>query len=110
LRAEEQRAAPGLARLARWLREQMEDSLKEEQATLPPGSDAVQIMTVHAAKGLEFPVVAIMKMDRIVGRRSFARLLVKKAGERLLKSDAVLLHEPNPGQVVVRVRHPQRPH
>jgi ATP-dependent helicase/nuclease subunit A len=109
IRAEEQRAAPGLARLARWLRAQMDDSLKEEQATLAPGSDAIQIMTVHAAKGLEFPVVAIMKMDRMVGRCSFARLLVKNAGERLLKRDAAFLQEPRPGTVVVKVRHPRRP-
>jgi ATP-dependent helicase/nuclease subunit A len=109
IRAEEARSAPGLTRLARWLRDQMNDSLKEEQATLSPQDDAVQIMTVHAAKGLEFPVVAVMKMERMVDRRAPLRLLVKNAGERLLPRDTALFAEPRTGTVAVRVRHPRRP-
>jgi ATP-dependent helicase/nuclease subunit A len=109
IRAEEGRSAPGLARLARWLRAQMNDFLKEEQATLAPEDDAVQIMTVHAAKGLEFPVVAVMKMERQVDRGSHGRLLVKNAHERLLPGDATLFSEPRVGTVAVKVRHPRRP-
>lgn len=109
IRTEEGRSAPGLARLARWLRDQMNDSLKEEQATLAPEGDAVQIMTVHAAKGLEFPVVAVMKMERQVKRHSAARLLVKNAHERLLQGDAGLVAEPRAGTVAVKIRHPRRP-
>jgi ATP-dependent exoDNAse (exonuclease V) beta subunit len=109
IRREEGRFAPGLARLARWLRDQMNDSLKEEQATLAPEGDAVQIMTVHAAKGLEFPVVAVMKMERQVARRSSARLLVKNRHEPLLHRHAAHLPEPSPGTVAVKVRHPRRP-
>jgi ATP-dependent helicase/nuclease subunit A len=109
IRVEERQSVPGLARLARWLRQHMEDSLKEEQAGLAPGTDAVQIMTVHAAKGLEFPVVAVMKMERKVDRHSYARLLVKNAGDRLLPGDEGLLAEPPPGTVVIKVRHPRRP-
>ena len=109
IRAEERQFAPGLARLARWLRQHMDDSLKEEQAGLAPGTDAVQIMTVHAAKGLEFPVVAVMKMERKVDRHSYARLLVKNAGDHLLPDDASFLAEPKPGTVAVKVRHPRRP-
>lgn len=108
IRAEEGRSAPGLAGLARWLRERMNDSLREEQAGLALGGDAIQIMTVHAAKGLEFPVVAVMKMERTVDQRSRARLLVKNAGERLLRCDAAL-GEPRTGTVAVRIRHPRRP-
>jgi ATP-dependent helicase/nuclease subunit A len=109
VRAEDGQSAPGLARLARWLHEQMGNSLKEEQAPLSPGSNAVQIMTVHAAKGLEFPVVAVLKMERQVDRRSNARLLVKNVGERLLQRDAGFIAEPKPGTVAVKVRHPRRP-
>src|SRR5439155_12291193 len=108
VRAEEARSTPGLARLARWLCDQMNDSLREEQAGLTIGGDAVQIMTVHAAKGLEFPVVAVMKMERKVDQPARARLLVKNAGERLLAGDADL-GDPRPGTVAVKVRHPRRP-
>jgi ATP-dependent helicase/nuclease subunit A len=109
IRAEETQSAAGLARLARWLRQHMDDSLKEEQATVAPGTDAVQIMTVHAAKGLEFPVVAIMKMERKVDRYSHPRLLVRNAGDRLLPCHPTRLTQPRPGTVAVKVRHPRRP-
>src|SRR5947209_6539585 len=109
IRAEDGQSLPGLSRLARWLHEQMSNSLKEEQATLSPGSNAVQIMTVHAAKGLEFPVVAVMKMERKVDRRSNARLLVSNVGEPLLPRDAEFVAQPKPGTMAVKVRHPRRP-
>jgi len=50
IRAEESRSAPGMARLARWMRAQVDDALRDEQAVLAAGQDAVQIMTVHAAR------------------------------------------------------------
>jgi len=109
VRAEDMESAPGLSRLARWLSEEMDNALKEEQATLPPGSNAVQIMTVHAAKGLEFPVVAVMKMEREVDRRPNSRLLVKSESEGSLRGDAGLITEPKRGTVAVKVRHPRRP-
>ena len=56
-------SALGLGRLARRLREQVNELEKEGQANLAGDEDAVQIMTVHAAKGLEFPVVAVLKME-----------------------------------------------
>jgi len=37
---------------------------REAQASTTPGSDAVRVMTIHAAKGLEFPVVCIPFLDR----------------------------------------------
>jgi ATP-dependent exoDNAse (exonuclease V) beta subunit len=109
IRAEEDRSAPGLSRLARWLRAQVDDSEKEEQATLAPGQDAVQIMTVHAAKGLEFPVVAVMKMERQLGRSRYSRLLVKSERDLLVPPDEEEIPDVRPGTLAVVVRHPQRP-
>jgi len=37
---------------------------REAQAATTTGSDVVRVMTVHAAKGLEFPVVALPFLDR----------------------------------------------
>ncbi len=41
------------------LREQAEDGQSGEAPTLEEGSDGVRMMTVHKAKGLEFPVVIL---------------------------------------------------
>jgi ATP-dependent helicase/nuclease subunit A len=91
-------AALGLGRLARRLREQIDEFEKEGQANLAGDDDAVQIMTVHAAKGLEFPVVAVLKME--VGLRP--------RGPELLVEDQE--HGPDPvGTVYVNVRHPRHP-
>src|SRR6266478_1933685 len=109
IRAEEKRSAPGLGRLARWMRDQVDDSLKEEQAVLAAGQDAVQIMTVHGAKGLEFPVVAVMKMERLVDRSRNPRLLVKSESDRLLEGDERDFHSIRAGTLSVSIRHPQRP-
>ncbi|MBY0525748.1 MAG: UvrD-helicase domain-containing protein [Gemmataceae bacterium] len=109
IRQQEDRGALGLASLARWLRRQVDDSPREEQATLAPGQDAVQIMTVHAAKGLEFPVVALMKMERKATWPSARRLMVKTAWDDLLPADAVALPPPAPCTVTVVIRHPLRP-
>jgi len=109
IRAEEKRSAPGLGRLARWMRDQVDDSLKEEQAVLSAGQDAIQIMTVHAAKGLEFPVVAVLKMERLVDRSRYPWLLVKSESDRLLEGDEKDFPSTRPGTLSVSVRHPERP-
>jgi ATP-dependent helicase/nuclease subunit A len=109
IRAEESRSAPGLARLARWMRDQVEDSYREEQASLTAGQDAVQIMTVHAAKGLEFPVVAVMKMERRIVGGPGKPLHVKTEWDELLAADGNELGPVPPGTLAVRIRHPQRP-
>ena len=42
----------------------IEEEEREGQATTQLTTDAVEIMTVHAAKGLEFPVVILPNLDR----------------------------------------------
>ncbi len=42
----------------------IEEEEREGQATTQLTSDAVEIMTIHAAKGLEFPVVILPNLDR----------------------------------------------
>ncbi|HEV3204495.1 MAG TPA: UvrD-helicase domain-containing protein [Gemmataceae bacterium] len=109
IRAEEEQSGPGLARLTRLLRQQVDNSLKEAQASLALGPNAIQIMTVHAAKGLEFPLVAVMKMERKADSGSYPPLMVVSESDVLLAEDAKTLGRPNPGTVSVRIRHPKRP-
>src|SRR5439155_3850651 len=109
IRSEESRSAAGMARLARWMRDQVDDALRDEQAVLAAGQDAVQIMTVHAAKGLEFPVVAVMKMERKVDGSQSLRLLVKSEWDALLAEDKQENPDVRPGTLAFVVRHPLRP-
>ena len=46
----------------------IEGEEREGQATTQLTADAVEIMTIHAAKGLEFPVVILPNLDRRVTR------------------------------------------
>ncbi len=109
IRAEESRTAPTLARLARSLRERRDHFLNAEQAGLAAGKDAVQIMTVHAAKGLEFPVVAVLKLDRPVGSEPLPRLMVVNRRDHWLPADASGLPVVRAGTIAVSVRRPRRP-
>jgi ATP-dependent helicase/nuclease subunit A len=107
VRGLEQESAPSMAHLTRRLRGQVDESLREEQANLAPDQDAVQIMTVHAAKGLEFPVVAVMKMERAADRGIYPGLRVVKESDCLPAGASTTL--PAPGTIAVRIRHPLRP-
>ncbi|GIW78887.1 MAG: hypothetical protein KatS3mg105_0694 [Gemmatales bacterium] len=108
IRGEEFRSFPDLTRLARRLAYLRDNAFQEEQATPVRQPDAVQIMTVHAAKGLEFPVVAVMKMEREIKPRN-ANVLVKNAWDDLLPADKNQFGTIREGTVTVKVRHPRTP-
>jgi ATP-dependent helicase/nuclease subunit A len=109
IRVEEGRRSLGLGGLARRLRAQVDESLKEEQANLALDRDAVQVMTVHAAKGLQFPVVAVLRMERQAYQHSRQPLRVKNPADTLLRKDRADLGHPPVGTVALTVRHPARP-
>ena len=77
--------------------------IKESPAALSGGDeDAVRIMTVHASKGLEFPVVAVVGCDAVRASSDRIKLLEHDGAMRLsvlpsrheLKSDEAFLETP----------------
>jgi len=63
-------AQPGsLAALVEEL-EGLRESGRENNAPVPGAEDAVQMLTVHGAKGLEFPVVFLVSMHKAPGGKS----------------------------------------
>ena len=68
-----------LADTARRLKTLVDESTKDEQAELTPDEgDAVQVMTVHAAKGLEFGVVAVIGLERKFNARGESLMLLDR--------------------------------
>ena len=72
---------PDLEALLEWLRVRATDP---EAAELPEGGEGVNLLTVHAAKGLEWPVVAVFDLSRNE-RFQEDSLLVGLGGEVALK-------------------------
>lgn len=69
----------GLASTARALADELAVGLKEAPGALSgAGGDVVKIMTIHASKGLEFPIVALA--DFADARAGSGRLLVETCG------------------------------
>ncbi|MCU0798154.1 MAG: UvrD-helicase domain-containing protein [Candidatus Thermoplasmatota archaeon] len=58
--ASAQRTAEGWCGLVRTLRAAVEDPPMEGEPSFNPESDAVSVLTVHAAKGLEWPFVIVL--------------------------------------------------
>ena len=65
-------ADPGLTfrRFVRWLSELQEQQVAEEEApAAEEGADAVRLLTVHKAKGLEFPFVVLANLNSARSKR-----------------------------------------
>ena len=62
------------------LNELIEEEEREGQATTQLTADAVEIMTIHAAKGLEFPVVILPNLDRRATRYDQEPLIDDRLG------------------------------
>lgn len=87
LRNEESKHGSSLAKVAHALEERVEASNRDSQAN--PGShgiDAVQIMTIHASKGLQFPLVVVANMQKMVSRNKTESILASNEGEIGLKN------------------------
>jgi len=63
VRQREQEGFFCLRDLVKWLQLNVDESEKEGQAKLETTGNAVRIMTVHASKGLEFPIVIIPEAE-----------------------------------------------
>ncbi|MDR2175982.1 MAG: UvrD-helicase domain-containing protein [Synergistaceae bacterium] len=77
--------AVSLAGCAQWLDTALRSGKPaEEPEWLDENADAVRVTTVHASKGLEYPVVAVMQMERgVINRPSSALAPSKSMGVAL---------------------------
>jgi ATP-dependent helicase/nuclease subunit A len=67
-RALEESGLLSLRRFVRWLRDMEQEAVDEaEPPTVEPGDDVVRIMSIHGAKGLEFPIVVVPDLGRTPG-------------------------------------------
>lgn len=66
LREYESTIGSGLSGAASWLADAMVRRAKEEEAgSIGPDEDVIKVMTVHASKGLEFPLVVLAGCDSV---------------------------------------------
>jgi ATP-dependent helicase/nuclease subunit A len=70
-RALEESGLLSLRGFVRWLRDMEDQAVEEaEQPTVEEGDNVVRIMSIHAAKGLEFPIVVVPDLGRGPGGRA----------------------------------------
>ena len=83
-----ERAGLQLAGLRKWLHTMMSDEGNPAQAAeqrLETDADAVQVMTIHASKGLQFPVVLLpFASDEFFGGRKETCSFHAASGERMI--------------------------
>jgi ATP-dependent exoDNAse (exonuclease V) beta subunit len=79
-----------LRRYIRWVEHQQRDDVRATEAVLPERDhDAVRVMTVHAAKGLEFPVLILSGLNAGRGKGPGTPLLFGPDGMEAALSDVV---------------------
>src|SRR5699024_6778603 len=74
----------GIIALVHWLRERMDSPSGEDLRRLDTDEHAVHILTIHGAKGLEFPFVYLPTLAEAFGRDSDLLLFHDEAGRRCL--------------------------
>ena len=79
VRSIERSGAYGPATIARRFAESLAGSKEAPGALSVSGGDSVRIMTIHASKGLEFPIVAVAEVKE--NRAPSSRLLVTSMGK-----------------------------
>lgn len=79
-RAMEQAGSRSLTRFVHWLGRLDELPAMDDDFALAGETDAVQLLTFHKAKGLEFPTVILFGIERNQQRRHRAELVDRNAG------------------------------
>ena len=71
-----------LRQYLRWVRQQTAEGARVAEAVLPEtDDDAVRIMTIHSAKGLEFPITIVSGMSTVpIGRPAAAQVVFPPTG------------------------------
>ena len=70
-RAYDERGGTGVRGFVEWVRQQADERARAVEVVVPePDDDAVRVLTVHGAKGLEFPVVVLAGLNAVPQTRS----------------------------------------
>jgi len=81
-RALDERGMLSFRGFVRWLSERQEEEAEEEEPpTLERGDNFVRLLTIHRAKGLEFPVVILTDLAHEGGKRE--NFIIDRKGERI---------------------------
>ncbi len=61
----------------RWLRDQADEEVRRDEHVVPDADDrAVRVTTVHAAKGLEYPIVIVLGLDTATRKPLFDPVVI----------------------------------